>query len=402
MNRTSKSPSPGTTSSSLMMGTPLPSRPVLASAKIPTRSLVAARSASASPRPIVAQKLRPPPSRTPREEAPSSSVSRSGFRSAPTTSTHKRRSSDSDEERDLSASRTRELTSSHRTPARDLASSVRTPTKYDRRTPIYVAPPPTDVIVDTPNGSFKIPNFEAMDDVGIMRYMNSYRTKFMQMNEDWKHCGVSFDIPKDDEPVANVAIRYMETEKHLSTRTGSDFWFIILCIGWGFIQCTAIEYGLPAEGYVKSQIANYKMYQSQLIRMGTSSGFGTEWSPWMQVTVTSCANLALLIVLSKMGGPAKEGAPMLMAEISRAITGGTAEVERSSEGTPKPSVGGLQAMATSFLGGGGGDSGGAIDGLLGMVSGMFGGGGSGKKKRSRKQKKKDLEARRGGDDDLDI
>jgi hypothetical protein len=261
---------------------------------------------------------------------------------------------------------------------------------------MYITPSPDEMTVHTPNGTFRIPNFDLMDDVEIMRYLNSYRTKFMQMNKDWEHVGVTFDLPREDEPVSNVAIRYMEAEKHLSTRTGGDFWFIILCIGWGFIQYTACEYGLPAEGYVDSQIALYKIYQSQLIRMGSTSGFGTDWSPWMQVTVTSCANLALLVVLSKACPAAKGSAPMLMREISQAISGST-EVERSDQGTPKPNAGGLSSIVTNMMSGGGGGA----DGFLGMLSGMFGGGGTSKKKRTKKQKKKDVEARRADDDDLD-
>ncbi|CAH6421271.1 Hypothetical protein POVR2_LOCUS328 [uncultured virus] len=264
---------------------------------------------------------------------------------------------------------------------------------------IYMRPREEEITVVTPNGQFRIPNFELMNDIEVMRYLNSYRTKFMQMNEDWKHVGVTFDLPREGEEVSNVAVRYMEAEKHLSTRTGGDFWFIVLCIGWGFIQYTACEYGLPADGYVDSQIAMYKIYQSQLIRLGATSGFGTEWSPWMQVTVTSCANLLLLIILARAFPAAKGSAPMLMREISQAISGNT-EVERSDQGTPKPNAGGLSSLLSGVMGGGGGAGGASADGFLGMISGMFGGGGS-KKKRSKKQKKKDVAARRADDDDLD-
>lgn len=263
---------------------------------------------------------------------------------------------------------------------------------------MYQQPSPEEITVHTVNGTFRIPNFDLMDDIELKRCLNSYETKFRQMNKDWEHLGVVIEMPRPDEDISNIAVRYMETEKHLSTRTGSDFWFIGLCVAWGFIQYTACEYGLPAEGYVQSQIAMYKIYQSQLIRMGATSGFGTEWSPWMQVTITSCVNLILMIVLSKIPG-GKENATTVMKEISHVITGQT-EVEKSAEGTPKPNTGGIVSMVTSALGGGGA-GGASVDGLLGMFSGFFGGGG-GKKKRSKKQKKKEVEARRSNDDDLDL
>jgi hypothetical protein len=276
--------------------------------------------------------------------------------------------------------------------------------------PMYSQMQSENQIVRTPNGEFVVPNFNLMTSTDIERYRNSYVTKFSQMNEDWKHLGITFDLPRPGENITNIAVRYLETEKHLSTKTGTDFWFIILCAGWGFIQYMACEYGLPAEGYVDSQIRMYKMYQSQLIRMGTASGFGTEWSPWMQVTVTSCANLALLVLLSKLGGPgAKNCAPMLMREISSVITG-SKDVETSSEGTPKPSAGGLASIVGNMMGGEGGSS---ADGFINMLSGKGGGGGGlmdmvtgllggGKKKpRSKKEKNKSKNARR-QQPDIDI
>jgi hypothetical protein len=265
-------------------------------------------------------------------------------------------------------------------------------------------------IVRTPNGEFLVPNFNLMSSTDIERYRNSYVTKFSQMNEDWKHLGITFDLPRPGENITNIAVRYLETEKHLSTKTGTDFWFIVLCAGWGFIQYMACEYGLPAEGYVDSQIRMYKMYQSQLIRMGTASGFGTEWSPWMQVTVTSCANLALLVLLSKLGGPgAKNCAPMLMREISSVITG-SKDVETSSEGTPKPSAGGLASIVGSMMGGEGGSGadgfinmlsgkGGAGGGIMDMVTGLLGGG---KKKPKTKKEKNKAKMERRKQPDIDI
>ncbi len=248
------------------------------------------------------------------------------------------------------------------------------------------------LVITTPLGQFIIPNYDLMTAVEIAREKSSYNTKFMQINDDWKHLGVSFELPRKDEHISNIAIRYQETEKHLSTKTGSDFWFIILCVGWGIIQKVAAYYGLPADGYVESQIKNYKMYQSQLIRMGATSGFGTEWPPWMQVTVTSCANLVLIVILSKMCPGAKSYAPGIMREISSVITGNNT-VEISSEGTPVPNSGGVVQMLSSALQGGN-DGAGGISNLLGSVMGMFSGSDSKKKKRSKKAKTDAVDKRR--------
>ena len=251
----------------------------------------------------------------------------------------------------------------------------------------------TTLVVTTPIGQFEIPNYNLMTHIEIARERSSYETKFKQINEDWKHLGVSFKIPTRDEDIGNIAIRYQETEKHLSTKTGSDFWFIILCVGWALGAKVMAYYQMPVDGYVESQVANYKMYQSQLIRMGTTSGFGTEWSPWMQVLITSCANLVLMVILSKLAPGAKSCAPTIMREISGVITGNNT-VETSETGTPLPNTGGMMSALTSALGGGG-DEGGGGGGMMSAISGlmgMFGGGGGGTKKKKKRSKKAKIES----------
>jgi hypothetical protein len=246
---------------------------------------------------------------------------------------------------------------------------------------------PTTYVVTTPNGQFVIPNFDLMSPTEVQRQRNSYETKFMQINEDWKHLDVAFRMPTKDEHISNIAVRYLETEKHLSTRTGSDFWFLVLCAGWTFIQSVAKHAGYPADGYVTSQIGMYKMYQSQLQRLGASSGFGTEWPPWIQVSITSCISLIVMVVLSKCDKA--NLAPAIMKQISCAIS--KSPQESSEEGTPKPDSGGIMDIVSQFMGGGSGD----IGDLFSSVTGLFGGGNK-KPKRSAKKKKADAANRKKG------
>jgi hypothetical protein len=87
----------------------------------------------------------------------------------------------------------------------------------------------------------------------LSRKRESYTTKFRQLNSDWQHTGIKFRMPSKDEDVA-----------------GTDSWFIALCAGWSLIEYECKRMGINADGYVVSQIKMYKMYQSQLTKMGVS------------------------------------------------------------------------------------------------------------------------------------
>lgn len=236
-----------------------------------------------------------------------------------------------------------------------------------------------NMIVNTPYGQFVIPNYDLMSVRDRMIAMHSYETKFKQINEDWKHTGDIFEGPKPGEDIVTVAVRYLETEKYLSTRTGSDFWFIILCALWAFIEYNAKRFKLPADGYTESQIGMYKMYQSQLIRMGTVSNVGAEWPPWLQVCVTSGFSLAILVLMSKFGVGGHSG--KVMKEISSMISGHK-NVEYSEAGTPKPSEGGIIDMVKGMA------SGGNIGTVMSLFTSMMGVGGDEKKKKKKKKNKK--------------
>lgn len=243
---------------------------------------------------------------------------------------------------------------------------------------------PDIMVVNTPYGRFEIPNYDLMSRRDRDIAMDSYRTKFMHINHDWRHTGDSFDLPRPNEDVTQVAVRYLETERYLSAKTGTDFWFIILCAFWGFIEYQACSWKLPAKGYVESQIGMYKMYQSQLTRMGTVSNVGADWPPWLQVCVTSGFSMAVLVLLAKFN--AGDHAGKVMKEISYMISGNRAP-ETSEAGTPKPPEGGMIEMITGMASGGG------IGTVMSLFSGMMGGGGDGgrkkKKKKSKKRKEKD-------------
>jgi hypothetical protein len=250
------------------------------------------------------------------------------------------------------------------------------------------------MIVSTPYGQFVIPNYDIMSlrDRGMA--MKSYEMKFKQINDDWKHTGDTFEGPRSDEDIVAVAVRYQETEKYLSTKTGTDFWFIVLCALWAFIEYQAKKYHLPAEGYTESQIGMYKMYQSQLIRMGTVSNVGAEWPPWLQVCVTSGFSLAVLVLMSKFGVGGHSG--KIMKEISGMISGNR-NVEVSEAGTPKPSEGGIIDMVKGMASGGG------IGTMMSLFTGMMGGGGNSaekKKKKKKNKKKASQEAEEAADVDI--
>lgn len=242
---------------------------------------------------------------------------------------------------------------------------------------------PDVMIVNTPYGEFIIPNYDLMNKRDVAMAMESYRMKFKHINHDWRHTGDTFDLPRPDEDIVRVAVRYQETERYLSAKTGTDFWFVILCAFWGFIEYQACKWDLPAKGYLSSQIGMYKMYQSQLTRMGTVSNVGSEWPPWLQVCVTSAFSMAVLVCLSKFGQA--EHAGKVMKEISYMISGNRVS-EMSEAGTPKPPEGGMIEMISNMANGGG------IGTMMSLFTGMMGGGGDGNKRRKKKRSKKDKEA----------
>lgn len=242
---------------------------------------------------------------------------------------------------------------------------------------------PDVMIINTPYGEFVIPNYDLMNRRDKEMAMESYRTKFKHINHDWRHTGDTFDLPRPDEDIVRVAVRYLETERYLSAKTGTDFWFVILCAFWGFIEYQACKYHLPAKGYLSSQIGMYKMYQSQLTRMGTVSNVGSEWPPWLQVCVTSGFSMAVLICLSKFGQADHAG--KVMKEISYMISGNRV-ADMSEAGTPKPPEGGMIEMISGLANGGG------IGTMMSMFTGMMGGSGSGDKKKRKKRSMKEKDA----------
>lgn len=253
-----------------------------------------------------------------------------------------------------------------------------------------------NMIIKTPYGEFVIPNYDLMTKRECDRARESYKMQFAQINLDWKHTGDVFEGPRPDEDIINLAVRYRETEKYLLSKTGTDFWFIICCAFWAFIEYQACKFKLPATGYVEIQIGQYKMYQSQLTRMGasTATSIGEDWPPYVQMAVTSGFSLAVLVLMAKCGVGNKSGA--VMKQISSMISGNK-NVDVSAAGTPKPAEGGMIEMMTGMASGGG------MGAAMSMFTGFMGLGGSKKKKKkkSKKTKAKDLkEAEEAADIDI--
>jgi hypothetical protein len=260
--------------------------------------------------------------------------------------------------------------------------------------------PPGSKVVCTAYGTFIVPDTSHMTRTELSRERESYTTKFRQLNSDWQHTGIEFRLPSKDEDVGNIAVRYKEAEKFLLTKTGTDFWFIALCAGWSLIEYGCKRMGINADGYVVSQIKMYKMYQSQLTKMGETSGFGQDWPPWVQVLVTAAANALLLIILGLIAPGARDYSTQIMGSISGMITGANTEVEMSAEGTPKPSGGGLAETISNAVGNFSGGENMSLSGVFDLIK-SFTGMGSKKKKLTLEEKAAKRIARRAGPD-IDI
>ncbi len=277
-----------------------------------------------------------------------------------------------------------------------------TPNSYREAIPRPL--PSNTETVQTPYGIFTLPNYSLWTRVDLQRELQSYESKFNQLNSDWAHLGYKFDLPRKNEPVKNVVTRYKETEKFLTSRTGSDLWFIIMCIFWGLTEYAAKYFKLPIGDYTLTQIKMYKSYQSQLTKIGATHGLGQEWSPMTQAFVMSMCSALLMSLIGHMCPGKVDIVPAIMSEVSGIICGNAQSTEMSEEGTPKPPSsggGGFSSIINSAVPGGidVGGMGGMITGLMGMMSGM---GAKKKSKKSRRKEKKQLEKLRENGPEIDF
>ena len=245
-------------------------------------------------------------------------------------------------------------------------------------------------IVHTAYGSFVVPDYALMTPVQLARERQSYVTKFKALNDDWNHLDVRFPLPSESEDVENIAIRYKQAEKYLLTKTGTDFWFLLLCGGWAMIEYGLKRMGFNATGYTDTQIKMYKLYQSQLVKMGETSGFGQEWPPFVQIMVTAATNALLFVLLGMLSPKLQEHSTQVMGTISQLIGGSSQQVEISEAGTPKP------AKTADGLLGGIDMNNMSLSKLIDIGVGLFGGG----KKKTKEEKTARRKARQADPDDL--
>jgi len=174
-------------------------------------------------------------------------------------------------------------------------------TNRDQRMEIYKVPPSTFEMVDTPYGKFKIPNYSLMTNSDIQIHRNSYANIIAKLNDNNKEkLDQPIALPTRSEPIRELAIRTMQAEAYINSTSGSDVWFVLMCIGWVFIESTCKSFGFPCKGYATSQIKTYKpVYKKYLQQFSITMGFGKDWPPWMQVGAVTATSLLLNIVLRK-------------------------------------------------------------------------------------------------------
>ncbi|CAK7994935.1 Hypothetical protein POVR1_LOCUS453 [uncultured virus] len=233
-------------------------------------------------------------------------------------------------------------------------------------------------VIKTDLGSYVVPLFRLMDQTTQDRERSTLEARFRILNDSWKHLGLTFDMPDRDEPLENVFVRYKQSVKYVMSRSGSEFYTLLLMFGWAIIEYGACRMGLEASGYTATQLQMYHLYQTSMVEMGESCGFGEGWSPYTKVIVTTVVNAVIFIAMATFLPSGKQYAKQAMGLAAEVITGGNKGAEMGENGVPKPSnpLGGLAGIADVISN---------VDfknldfNKLSNLAGLFGGGGGGSK-----------------------
>ena len=215
--------------------------------------------------------------------------------------------------------------------------------------------------MDTDYGSFNIKKYYEMSEEEQVEERNTFRAKFRILNEKWEP-KYSFELPREDESLRNMAIRHSQSIKFLSMRSGLFIKKLILVAGWSFIEIVLTVVGIPCKGYTQCQLEMYETYEVYLIEMGENSGFGENLSPFTKILITSFGSMVLLVLLNfALGDPTQSevGTRTAVSLIAKMLNGSSID----EDGNPidkkdfdfqgfdiKPLIGKLPAILAALNG----------------------------------------------------
>ena len=227
--------------------------------------------------------------------------------------------------------------------------------------------PDDHVLIKTSYGYYIVPKYDEMPLDQQQIHRETFVAKFRILNDHWKGMGITFDLPKPEESLSAIHVRYKQAVKYVNARSGASISRIFLILGWLAFEVIAINLNIPAAGYTKFQISMYDLYQTQMVELGEIGGFGQDWHPITKVMVMSSISAALFIAVAYFFG---NGNNPLTVEIMRMagqfIMGQNVRTDTNRMGVPAP----MDPPSTAALGGLGG-----LGGIGDMLGNMMGGNG---------------------------
>lgn len=257
---------------------------------------------------------------------------------------------------DLEPRRSRDRRKSRHRSKKDVPRKYRSGIKQAKRMGVYV--PENHCFIETQYGSFIVPIYEEMPAEDQRRHRDTFKLRFQLLNETWRRYKITFDLPREDETLVNIHVRFKQAVRYISARSGADMYKVLLVLGWFTLEVAAIKIGLKAAGFTASQLRLYDIYHTSLIEMGELSGFGEGWSPWIKILVVSAVNACFFVFLSTFLGGNSEAIDPVMKLFGQFIVGQNTNIttDNNDLGVPEPSAGGISGM-------------GGLEGMLGGLGG---------------------------------
>ena len=192
-------------------------------------------------------------------------------------------------------------------------------------------------VVESGGKKYIVKKYEKMSREEQEREMDSFEYECRRYNELWKKKNISFRQPDRNESLVNVSIRHQQYLRLIKSRVGSDVNKLLLVGSWVVIEAVLRYFGIPAKGYVESQLDLFDMYQDRLILLADTSmdgigSIGQDWSPWTWICIISVVNMAILVGMNWMGNG--QDSVKLMKGFGKMISSGN--VSTDENGTPLP------------------------------------------------------------------
>jgi hypothetical protein len=217
-----------------------------------------------------------------------------------------------------------------------------------------------------------VKKYEKMTPEERSREKDAFNHEFRKLIQNWSHKGIHFSYPKEDDTLTNMSIRHQQYVRALKCRMGSDMNKIMLVGSWAALQMAMKYMGIPADGFVQTQLDMFNVYQDRLIMIGESSidsvvSIGENWSPWTWIMAITAMNAAILIGMNYMNF-GQTATHSMMKGVTGMLSAGNMAVDASGVPLPPDQQPATKGVFESF-----GLNNEAAGGMLNMMMSFAGG-----------------------------